>query len=128
MFPLLAYRALAADPADPQYGLVQPEAVVRLEDHSGKEVGIRVGAATFSGAGFYAGRDGEPGRVYLVPRSTVDLLRTLTVGERRSSAAPLSDRADRYDAQRQQPGQDDKLSTYLRQVVDTGGQPPSPGP
>jgi len=128
MFPMLAYRSLRADPADPQYGLIEPAAVVRLEDHTGNQVGIRVGAASFSGAGFYASRDSEPDRVYLVPRSTVDLLRTLTIGERTTSADPLTDRADRYDAERQQAGRDKELSTYLRQVVDTGAQPPPPGP
>jgi hypothetical protein len=128
MFPLLAYRSLRADTADPQYGLVEPEAVVRLEDHTGNQVGIRVGAASFSGAGFYAGRDSEPHRVYLVPRSTVDLLRTITIGERTTSAEPLADRADRYDADRQQSGRTKELSTYVRQVVDAGGQPPPPGP
>jgi hypothetical protein len=128
LFPMVAYRVLDADPADPQYGLVEPEAVVRLEDGTGERAGIRLGTATFSGAGFYVGRDGEPGRVYLVPRNTVDLLRSLATGERKTSADPLGERTDRYEAERQQGERDKELSTYLRQAVDAGGRTPPPEP
>ena len=128
LFPMLAYRVLTADPADPQYGLAAPAAVVRLQDGDGREIGVRLGAATFSGAGFYARHDGDPGRVYLVPRSTVDLLRSLTTGERMSSADPVRDRAGQYQAERNEAGREKELPVYLRQVVEQGGQMPPPGP
>jgi uncharacterized protein DUF4340 len=128
LFPMLAYRVLTADPADPQYGLAAPAAVVQLQDRNGREIGVRLGAASFSGAGFYARHDGDPGRVYLVPRNTVDLLRSLTTGERTSSADPLRDRAGQYEAERDEAGRKKDVPVYLRQVVERGGQMPPPGP
>ena len=123
---MLAYRVVDADPADPQYGLGEPAAVVHLEDHTGNQFGIRVGAATFSGGGFYVHRDHEPARLYLVPRSTVDLLRTLTTGERTTSANPAQDRAGADEADRPETERQKELSTYLRQAVDAGGRMPPP--
>ena len=128
LFPMLAYRVLAADPADPQYGLAEPAAVVRLQDREGRQFGVRFGAATFSGAGFYARQDGDAGRLFLVPRNTVDLLRSLTTGERTSSADPLSSRAGRYEAEQQEARQAKEVPVYLRQVIDRGGQMPPPAP
>lgn len=132
LFPMFAYRVVQADAADPQYGLAAPEAVVRLEDRSGTPVSLRVGAASFSGAGFYAGRDDQPGRVYLVPRNTLDLLRSLATGERKSSADSLEDRARRYQADQDAAGREKEISTYLRQALEAGGQmptaPPEPEP
>jgi hypothetical protein len=128
LFPMLAYRVLEADLADPQYGLAEPGAVVHLQNRDGHQVSVRLGAASFSGAGFYARQDGETGRVYLVPRNTVDLLRSLTTGERASSADPLSTRAGQYEAERAEAQQDKEVPVYLRQVLERGGQMPSPGP
>jgi hypothetical protein len=127
LFPMLAYRVLDADPADPQYGLAGPGAAVRLEDRSGGRIGIRLGAASFSGAGSYARQDGDSGRVFLVPRSTVDLLRSLTTGERTSSADPLSSRAGRFEAEQEKAKQDKEIPVYLRQVLERGGRMPPPG-
>lgn len=128
LFPMLAYRALRADAADPQYGLVDAVALVRLEDHAGKVTSLRVGGASFTGAGFYAHRDGDAGRVFLVPRNTIDLLRSLATGERRSSADRLQDRAERFQAEQEQAAREKGVSTYLRQAVDAGGQMPPPPP
>jgi hypothetical protein len=127
LFPMLAYRVVRADPADPQYGLTEPAAVVRLEDRDGKPFSLRVGAASFSGAGFYADRDRDPGRVYLVPRNTVDLLRSLATGERKSSADPVEDRAGRVKAEQDEAARRKGTSTYLRQAIDAGAEmPPAP--
>lgn len=129
LFPMLAYRVVRADPADPQYGLTEPAAVVRLEDRGGTPFGLRVGAASFSGAGFYANRDRDPGRVYLVPRNTVDLLRSLATGERKSSADPVEDRAGRVEAEQDEAGRSNGTSTYLRQAIDSGAEvPAAPAP
>ena len=119
---MLAYRVVRADPADPQYGLTDPAAVVRLEDRNGTPFDLRVGAASFSGAGFYANRDRDPGRVYLVPRNTVDLLRSLATGERKSSADPVEDRAGRVEAEQDEAGRSKETSTYLRQAIDAGAE------
>lgn len=128
LFPMLAYRVLEADPADPQYGLVEPEAVVRLDERSGRQRGIRIGSASFSRAGFYATEDGDPHRVYLVPRSTVDLLRSLTTGERPAPGDALRDKADRYQAERDEAERSTEVPVYLRQALEGGGQVPPPGP
>ena len=128
LFPMLGYRMLHADPADPQYGLTQPAAVLRVEDHRGRQMGVRLGAASFSGAGFYARLDGDASRVYLVPRSTVDLLRSLATGERTSSADALRGRADQYEADQDEAGREQEVPVYLRQVLDRGGQVPPPAP
>lgn len=128
LFPMLGYRMLDADPADPQYGLAQPAAVVRLQATDGRQVGVRLGAASFSGAGFYARPDGDGSRLYLVPRSTVDLLRSLTTGERTTSGDSLEDRAGRFQAERDETGREKEVPVYLRQVLERGGRMPPPGP
>jgi hypothetical protein len=127
LFPMLAYRVVEADQADPQYGLADPEAVVRLETRAGAPVEIRVGAASFSGAGFYARRGNDSGRIYLVPRNTLDQLRSLATGERKSSADSLEGRAGRFQAEQDEAGREKQMSPYLRQAIDAGGQvPPAP--
>ena len=128
LFPMLAYRVLEVDPADPQYGLVEPAAVVRLDDRAGGQRGIRIGSASFSGAGFYATRDGDAHRVYLVPRNTLDVLRSLTTGQRAASGDALRDKADRYQAERDEAERNKEVTVYLRQVLEGGGQVPPPGP
>lgn len=127
LFPMGAYRVLRADPDDPQYGLADPSAVIRLEDRAGRRLGLRLGAATFTGAGFYARQDHDPGRVYLVPRNTLDLLRALTTGERASTADPLRERVGQYETEQEEARRDKEVPVYLRQVLDAGGQtPPAP--
>jgi hypothetical protein len=58
----------------------------------------------------------------------VDLLRSLTTGERTSSADPLATRAGRYEAEQEQAKQDQEVPVYLRQVLERGGRMPPPGP
>jgi hypothetical protein len=82
ILPLQAYRRLDADAHRDDFGLAQPEFVVRIQDAAGSEQVVAVGAVTFSGAGSYARREGDPGHVYLLVRGTVDALRSVLKGER----------------------------------------------
>src|SRR5262249_47501087 len=89
LFPLQGYRELAADPAKADYGLLDPEIVLHVDDGRG-ERSVALGAASFTGGGNYARVDGEAGRVYLVPRGAMDQLRSLVLGHR--VEAPPSDK------------------------------------
>jgi hypothetical protein len=82
ILPLQAYRRLEADPRRADFGLAQPEFVVRIAAASGAEQVVAVGAVTFSGAGSYARREDDPDHVYLLVRGTVDALRSVLRGER----------------------------------------------
>jgi hypothetical protein len=82
ILPLQAYRRLDADPHRADFGLAQPEFVVRIADAGGAEQVVAVGAVTFAGAGSYARREGDPDHVYLLVRGTVDALRSVLRGER----------------------------------------------
>lgn len=82
ILPLQAFRRLDADPHRADFGLVAPEFVVRITDAAGAEQVVAVGAVTFSGAGSYARREGDPAHVYLLARGTVDALRSVLRGER----------------------------------------------
>lgn len=84
VLPLQAYRRLDTDPDRPDFGLVDPEFVVRVQDAAGVEQAVSVGGVTFSGAGYYARRQGDP-HVYLLVRRSVDDLRSLVRGERVNS-------------------------------------------
>ena len=127
LFPLRAYRAVGGDPADPQYGLTTPEMSVTISDGSGRDTVVVVGGASFSDAGAYAHRPGRS-RLYLVPRRTTDLLRSVLTGQAVASADPIAERADRYAAEREQVDGEEKVSPYLQQVLDGGGQmPPGAG-
>jgi hypothetical protein len=84
ILPLQAYRRLDADPDQADFGLVDPELVVRVQDAAGAEQTVSVGVGTFSGAGYYARRQGDP-HVYLLVRRSVDDLRSLVRGERVNS-------------------------------------------
>jgi hypothetical protein len=82
ILPLQAYRRLEADAHRADFGLAQPEFVVRIADAGGTEQVVAVGAVTFSGAGSYARREDDPDHVYLLVRGTVDALRSVLQGER----------------------------------------------
>jgi uncharacterized protein DUF4340 len=84
VLPLQAFRRIVADAADADYGLADPELVVRVQDAAGVEQAVSVGAVTFSGAGYYARRLGDD-HVYLLVRRSVDDLRSLVRGERVNS-------------------------------------------
>ena len=82
ILPLQAYRRLDADAHRDDFGLAQPQFIVRIQDSAGSERVVAVGAVTFSGAGSYARLEGDPGHVYLLVRGTVDALRSVLRGER----------------------------------------------
>ena len=84
VLPLQAYRRLETDSDRPDFGLVDPEFVVRVQDAAGVEQAVSVGVGTFSGAGYYARRQGDP-HVYLLVRRSVDDLRSLVAGARVNS-------------------------------------------
>jgi hypothetical protein len=82
ILPLQAYRRLDADAQRADFGLAEPEFVVRIADAGGTEQVVAIGAVTFSGAGSYARLEGDPSHVYLLVRGTVDALRSVLKGER----------------------------------------------
>jgi hypothetical protein len=82
ILPLQAYRRLDADAQRADFGLAEPQFVVRIQDAAGAELVVSVGSVTFSGAGSYARLQGDPGHVYLLVRGTVDALRSVLQGER----------------------------------------------
>lgn len=82
ILPLRAYRRIDADSRRAEFGLAEPEFLVRIRDAAGEEQVVAVGRATFSGAGYYARREGDGGHVYLLVRRTVDHFRSLLRGER----------------------------------------------
>jgi hypothetical protein len=85
ILPLRAFRRLDADPHRLDFGLVDPELVVRIQDPAGTEQIVSIGVTTFSGAGSYARREDDPAHVYLLVRRTVDNLHSLLRGERVNS-------------------------------------------
>ena len=82
ILPLQAFRRLDADPHRADFGLAEPELVVRIQNAGGDEQVVAIGGVSFSGAGSYARREGDPGHVYLLVRGTVDALRSVLRGER----------------------------------------------
>ncbi len=81
LFPLRGYRELTADAATADYGLADPEIVLRVEGGQGTR-SVALGGASFTGGGNYAKVDGDGEHVYLVPRGAMDQLRSLALGHR----------------------------------------------
>jgi hypothetical protein len=119
LFPLRAYRTLAADTSSPEYGLANPEITFRVEDTRGQAHEIVLGAATFSNGGVYARRSTDGGRLYLVPRRMMDDLRSLATGRRVDAPNDLPDKL------REATPKHDPTSWWLRQVLDAAA--PRPG-
>jgi hypothetical protein len=82
ILPLSAFRRISADPHSAEFGLAEPQLVVRIQNAGGDEQVVAVGATSFSGAGSYARREGDPDHVYVLVRRTVDDLRSVLHGER----------------------------------------------
>ena len=122
LFPLRAYRSLAADSASPEFGLVDPEITFRVTDTDGQDHEVALGRPTFTNGGVYAERRGEPGRVYLVPRRMMDDLRSLVAGRRIDSPDDLAKKVGENTPK------DDGTSWWLRQALDAGGAPPGDRP
>ena len=119
LFPLQAYRMLAADTSSPEYGLDNPEITFRVEDTRGHAHEIVLGAATFSNGGVYARRSTDGGRLYLIPRRMMDDLRSLATGRRVDAPNDLPDKL------REATPKHDPTSWWLRQVLNAAA--PRPG-
>ncbi|HET9772184.1 MAG TPA: DUF4340 domain-containing protein [Acidimicrobiia bacterium] len=117
LFPLRAYRAVAADPSSPEYGLTRPEITFRVEETGGRTSEVALGAPTFTNGGVYARRSSEAGRLYLVPRRMMDDLRSLVTGRRVDAANDLPDKL------REATPKHDPTSWWLRQALDAGAAP-----
>ena len=118
LFPLRAYRTLAADTSSPEYGLGNPEITFRVEDTRGQAHEIVLGAATFTSGGVYARRSTDGGRLYLVPRRMMDDLRSLATGRRVDAPNDLPDKL------REATPKQDPTSWWLRQVLDAAAPRP----
>lgn len=119
ILPLQAYRRLDADPHRADFGLAQPEFVVRIADAGGAEQVVAVGAVTFAGAGSYARRDGDPSHVYLLVRGTVDALRSVLRGERVNT--PRSELENQVLSESPDDGDPEEVTNpWLAQVLEEG--------
>jgi hypothetical protein len=129
LLPMLAYRTVTADPSDPQFGLEKPDVVLEVEDTSGVRQRVELGAATFTGGGFYArraetgGRPEDSRRLYLVARQTMDEVRSVAAGQVVHSLNAVGDKISQFDAQQTREDQPN-ITPYLQQVLDTGAQSP----
>ncbi|MEW6475042.1 MAG: DUF4340 domain-containing protein [Actinomycetota bacterium] len=117
LFPLQAYRSLAADTSAPEYGLTNPEITFRVEDARGQAHEIVLGAATFTNGGVYARRRADGGRLYLIPRRMMDDLRSLVAGRRVDAPNDLPGKL------REATPKHDPTSWWLRQALDAGAAP-----
>lgn len=124
LLPMRAYRTVNGAPADPQYGLVPGQLTLTVEDAAGSEATVVVGGPTFTGAGAYAHRLGDP-RLYLVPRRLVDRLASLVTGLPEPSADPLEARAERHATAQAEASEDGTLTPYLRQVLEAEARMPA---
>jgi hypothetical protein len=115
LFPLRAYRSLAADPSSPEFGLADPEIRLRVTGTDGRDHDVALGQPTFTNGGVYAQRSGEPGRVYMVPRRMMDDLRSLVAGRR------IDTPDDFARTIREKTPDGDTRSWWLRQALDAGG-------
>ncbi len=119
ILPLQAYRRLDADAHRDDFGLAQPQFVVRIQDAAGAEQVVSVGAVTFSGAGSYARLEGDPGHVYLLVRGTVDALRSVLKGERVNT--PRSELETEILNESPDDGDpEDVVNPWLAQVLEEG--------
>jgi hypothetical protein len=75
-----------------------------------------VGAATFSGAGYYARRDGDRDHVYLLVRRTVDDLRSLVRGVRVDS--PRTEQETKITGESEEDADPEEITNpWLTQVL-----------
>ncbi len=119
ILPLQAYRRLDADAQRDDFGLAQPQFVVRIQDVAGTEQVVSIGAVTFSGAGSYARLEGDPGHVYLLVRGTVDALRSVLKGERVNT--PRSELETQVLSESPDDGDPEEVTNpWLAQVIEEG--------
>lgn len=123
VLPLQAYKAVMTDAVRPEFGLVAPEITLDVEPRTGAAVEVAFGAASFSGGGYYARRAGDP-RLFLVPRQTMDNLRSLLAGHAYSSPNPINDKLARIGEDQEKAADGPRIGPYLRQVLESGIRPP----
>lgn len=119
ILPLQAYRRLDADAQRDDFGLAEPQFVVRITDAAGAEQVVSVGAVTFSGAGSYARLEGDPGHVYLLVRGTVDALRSVLRGQREYT--PRSELETKVLSESPDDGDPEEVTNpWLAQILEEG--------
>lgn len=126
VLPLLAYRAISADPEDPQFGLSPAELVLHVSERNGHYHTVLLGAPTFNGAGFFA-RLNNSTRIYLVARQAMENFRSLLSGGLVRSPDPLETAVSKMQANRGRQATQVDVTPYLQQVLDAGAEmPPEP--
>jgi hypothetical protein len=80
-FPMVAYRRLDVDRADPQYGLTEPSAELTIETRTAQVLELAIGDLTVTRGGYYAALDGDP-HVYIVIPQLYDYTVSIAQGER----------------------------------------------
>lgn len=119
MFPLLAYRELHVDPANPEFGLDDPELVLSARDRAGRSYRVALGAGTFNDEGYYARTStGRRDAVYLVPRSIALDLRSLVSGRVAEYNHPVDEKMDAIAERAEQAPK--KPDEWLSQALDHG--------
>ena len=122
LFPLRAYRTLDVDADQPEFGLASPQITLTMDDTGGTTHRILLGAASFTGGGVYARRADDPGRLFLVPRRTIDDLRSVLAGKAISATNDVPQKL-RELKEKQAAADADQASWWLRQVLDSDAQP-----
>ena len=121
ILPLQAFRRVSADPHSAEFGLAAPALVVRIQNAAGEEQVVSVGTTSFSGAGSYARREGDPDHVYLLVRRTVDDLRSVLHGERINT--PRSEQENKVlNESTQDTDPEEVTNPWLAQVLEEAKQ------
>ncbi len=123
LLPLQAYKAVTTDATRPEFGLVTPDVILDVEEHTGRRFEVAFGAPSFSGGGYYVQRTDDP-RLFLVPRQTVDNLRSLLLGRSFSSPNPVNDKLAQLGDEQEKGAAGPRIGPYLQQVLNAGARPP----
>ena len=125
LLPVRAYRAITGDPVDAQYGLADPDLLVEITGSRGARRVLAIGGPAFTGAGYYSRLDGSttggPTRLYLVPRQTVDVLRSVATGQPVKPADRVGAKLAEVEAEQLEAAEQARMRPYLRQAIDAGG-------
>lgn len=121
LLPLRAYRRLAVDASNPDFGLTGAGVTVMTESRTAHRWRVRIGGPNPTGGGFYAQRDGD-GHVYVVVRQVVDDLRSLLAGTRVAPPAdPQLEQVLQADAETEDP--EEVTNPWLGQVLAVEASP-----
>ena len=88
LLPTLAYRRLAVDADDSQFGLTASDVSMTVETRTSQRFHLTLGGQTPNGGGYYARLDDDPG-VYVVIPQVLDYIRSIAAGDR--IVRPMSD-------------------------------------